>query len=112
MQIVEDTVQSADCLACIHGKQHKMPFKTGRTRATHIGELIHMDLAGPMETTSFDGKRYFLIIVNDYSRAIWVETLTLKSEVVPKVREYILQFETGLVILNIIEACHYSNCLR
>lgn len=95
MQIVEDTIPSADCLACIHGKQHKMPFKVGRTRATRIGELIHMDLAGPMETTSFDGKKYFLITVDDYSRGIWVEVLTLKSEVVSKIREFNTQFETG-----------------
>jgi hypothetical protein len=95
VQLVEDQISSADCLACIHGKQHKMPFKVGRTRATHIGELIHMDLAGPMETTSFDGKKYFLIIIDDYSRAVWVESLTLKSEVVSKVREYNLRFETG-----------------
>ena len=69
MKITESIISSADCLACIHGKQYKLPFKIGRTCATHAGELIHMDLTGPMETTSFDGKKYFLIIVNDYSRA-------------------------------------------
>ena len=67
MEIVEDNISNADCLACIHGKQHKLLFKIGRTHANHISELIHMDLAGPMETTSFDGKKYFLIIVDDYS---------------------------------------------
>ena len=95
MEIVEDNISNADCLACIHGKQHKLPFKIGQTRANHIGELIHMDLAGPMETTSFDGKKYFLIIVNDYSRAVWVEPLTLKSETVSKIKDYSQQFETG-----------------
>ena len=57
--------------------------------ATHIGELVHMDLAGPMETMSFDGKKYFLIIVDDYSRGVWVEALTLKSEAVTKICNFI-----------------------
>jgi hypothetical protein len=52
---------------CIERKQHKLPFKTGQTRAMHIGELLHMDLARPMEITSFDNKRYFLIVIDDYS---------------------------------------------
>jgi Pol polyprotein, beta-barrel domain/GAG-pre-integrase domain len=44
---VDDYItHDTDCLACIQGKQHKFPFKTGRTRALHLGELIHMDLAG------------------------------------------------------------------
>ena len=54
-----------------------------------------MDLAGPMETTSFNGKKYFLIIVDDYSRAVWVEPLTLKSETISKIKDYSQQFETG-----------------
>ena len=95
MEIVEDNISNADCLACIHGKQHKLPFKIGWTHANHISELIHMDLAGPMETTSFDGKKYFLIIVDDYSWAVWVEPLTLKSETVSKIKDYSQQFETG-----------------
>ena len=48
-----------------------------------------------METTSFDEKKYFLIIVHDYTRAVWVEPLTCKSEVVSKVRKYSNQFKTG-----------------
>ena len=67
IDIAYGNISSADCIACIQGKQHKLPFKTGCTRALHIGELIHMDLAGPMETTSFDGKKYFLIIVDNYT---------------------------------------------
>ena len=51
-----------------------------------------MDLAGPMETTSFDEKKYFPIIVNDYSQVVWVEPLTLKSETVFKIGDYSQQF--------------------
>ena len=63
----EDAAYDADCITCIQGKQHKLPFQTGRTCANHLGDLTHMDLAGPMETTSINGKKYFLIIIDDYS---------------------------------------------
>jgi hypothetical protein len=49
---------------------------------TCVGELVHMDVAGPMEMTSFDNKKYFLIIVDDYSRAVWTSAIASKSEVV------------------------------
>ena len=54
-----------------------------------------MDLAGPMEMTSINGKKYFLIIIDDYSRGIWVEPIALKTEVVSKVKEFVGKFETG-----------------
>jgi hypothetical protein len=88
----------SDCLACIEGKQHKTPFKTGCTRATWVGELLHMDLAGPMETQSFDNKRYFIIIIDDYSRAIWTSPIASKLEVIPKVWEYIAQLENAFSV--------------
>ncbi|GKF45668.1 retrovirus-related pol polyprotein from transposon TNT 1-94, partial [Tanacetum coccineum] len=30
--------------------------------------LLHMDLCGPMRVTSVNGKKYILVIVDDYSR--------------------------------------------
>ncbi|GJR20397.1 retrovirus-related pol polyprotein from transposon TNT 1-94 [Tanacetum coccineum] len=34
--------------------------------------LLHMDLCGPMRVTSVNGKKYILVIVDDYSRFTWV----------------------------------------
>nr|GEV98246.1 integrase, catalytic region, zinc finger, CCHC-type, peptidase aspartic, catalytic [Tanacetum cinerariifolium] len=42
--------------------------------------LLHMDLCGPMRITSINGKRYVLVIVNDYSRYTWVHFLRSKDE--------------------------------
>ena len=57
--------------------------------------VLHMDLASPMEMTSFDGKKYFLIIVDDKAQLLWVESLTFKSEVMAKIQNFIFQFETA-----------------
>ncbi|GKE36424.1 retrovirus-related pol polyprotein from transposon TNT 1-94 [Tanacetum coccineum] len=42
--------------------------------------LLHMDLCGPMRVTSVNGKKYILIIVDDYSRFTWVKFLMSKDE--------------------------------
>nr|GEX55034.1 retrovirus-related Pol polyprotein from transposon TNT 1-94 [Tanacetum cinerariifolium] len=42
--------------------------------------LIHMDLCGPMRIASINGKRYILVIVDDYSRYTWVHFLRSKDE--------------------------------
>ncbi|GJW97991.1 retrovirus-related pol polyprotein from transposon TNT 1-94 [Tanacetum coccineum] len=42
--------------------------------------LLHMDLCGPMRVTSVNGKKYILVIVDDYSRFTWVKFLRSKDE--------------------------------
>ncbi|GKA41705.1 retrovirus-related pol polyprotein from transposon TNT 1-94, partial [Tanacetum coccineum] len=39
-----------------------------------------MDLCGPMCVASVNGKKYILVIVDDYSRFTWVKCLRLKDE--------------------------------
>ncbi|GJV23953.1 retrovirus-related pol polyprotein from transposon TNT 1-94 [Tanacetum coccineum] len=42
--------------------------------------LLHMDLCGPMRIARINGKRYVLVIVDDYSRYTWVHFLRSKDE--------------------------------
>ncbi|GKD06916.1 retrovirus-related pol polyprotein from transposon TNT 1-94 [Tanacetum coccineum] len=42
--------------------------------------LLHMDLCGPMRVASINGKKYILVIVDDYSRFTWVKFLASKDE--------------------------------
>ncbi|GJU01038.1 retrovirus-related pol polyprotein from transposon TNT 1-94 [Tanacetum coccineum] len=42
--------------------------------------LLHMDLCGPMRVASVNGKKYILVIVDDYSRFTWVKFLASKDE--------------------------------
>jgi hypothetical protein len=43
-------------------------------------ELLHMDLFGPIRTTSLSGKLYAFVIVDDYSHYTWVLFLAHKNE--------------------------------
>jgi len=65
---------------CIHSKLRNKPFHPSpTTNSNHIFELIHMDLVGPI-TESIYGNKYFLSILDDYSRFGWVLFLKNKSE--------------------------------
>ena len=55
------------------------------TRVSHILtkrplELLHMDLMGPSKSESLGGKKYILVVVDDFSRYTWVDLLREKSE--------------------------------
>nr|GEZ31170.1 integrase, catalytic region, zinc finger, CCHC-type, peptidase aspartic, catalytic [Tanacetum cinerariifolium] len=42
--------------------------------------LLHMDLCGPIRVESINGKKYILVIVDDYSRFTWAKCLRSKDE--------------------------------
>ncbi|GJV51997.1 putative ribonuclease H-like domain-containing protein [Tanacetum coccineum] len=42
--------------------------------------LLHMDLCGPMRVASINGKKYILVIVDDYSRFTGLKFLASKDE--------------------------------
>nr|GEU80363.1 hypothetical protein [Tanacetum cinerariifolium] len=50
--------------------------------------LLHMDLCGPMRVESVNGKKYILVIVDDYSRFTWVKFLRSKDEAL----DFIIKF--------------------
>jgi hypothetical protein len=42
-------------------------------------ELLHMELVGPARVQSVGGKWYVLVVVDDYSRYVWVFFLKEKG---------------------------------
>jgi len=74
------------CDACARGKQVRTSFKlTNCVSTTQPLEMLHVDLCGPMRITSRGGKRYVLVIVNDYSRFIGTLFLASKDETFEKI---------------------------
>nr|GFA46858.1 putative ribonuclease H-like domain-containing protein [Tanacetum cinerariifolium] len=64
------------CSACAMGKSKKKPHKPKSKDTNHEKlYLLHMDLCGPMHVASVNGKKYILVIVDDYSWFTWWEWL-------------------------------------
>nr|GEV40465.1 Gag-Pol polyprotein [Tanacetum cinerariifolium] len=49
--------------------------------------FLHMDLCGPMRVASINGKKYIMVIVDDYSRYTWTLFLRSKDET-PEASDY------------------------
>nr|GEY93547.1 retrovirus-related Pol polyprotein from transposon TNT 1-94 [Tanacetum cinerariifolium] len=55
-----------------------------------------MDLCGPMRVQSINGKRYVLVVVDDYSRYTWVFFLHSKDEASDVIISFIKKIQVNL----------------
>ncbi|CAI5528804.1 unnamed protein product [Closterium sp. Naga37s-1] len=60
------------CPSCLETKFTKFPFSSSTGPAKAPLALVHMDVVGPTRAPSLSGSRYFLTIVDDHTRAVWV----------------------------------------
>jgi hypothetical protein len=68
------------CDSCLVGKQRRSAFpKAAKYRAKEKLELVHGDLCGPITPATHGGRRYFILLVDDYSRYMWLQLLTSKD---------------------------------
>nr|GEU71533.1 hypothetical protein [Tanacetum cinerariifolium] len=58
--------------------------------------LLHMDLCGPMRVASINGKKYILVIVDDYSRYTWTLFLRSKDETPEVLKEFLTMIQRNL----------------
>ena len=75
------------CEHCILGKQHKVNFGSGMHHSSRPFEYVHSDLSGPSKTLTHGGGSYFLSIIDDYSRIVWVFVLKNKNDTFKKFKE-------------------------
>nr|GEW62206.1 ribonuclease H-like domain-containing protein [Tanacetum cinerariifolium] len=68
------------CEVCHRAKQTRKPFPLSVHKSKNLGDLVHLNLWGPYRVTSREGYKYFLTIVDDLSRAVWVYLVKTKNE--------------------------------
>ncbi|GJV25900.1 ribonuclease H-like domain, reverse transcriptase, RNA-dependent DNA polymerase [Tanacetum coccineum] len=77
------------CDVCLIGKQNRAPFpKKVKTRSTSPLDLVYGDLCGPITPPTPSGKKYIFLLVDDYSRYMWVYFLSTKDQVFDTFKEY------------------------
>ncbi|GJZ35974.1 retrovirus-related pol polyprotein from transposon TNT 1-94 [Tanacetum coccineum] len=78
------------CPSCEQGKSKKAshPPKHVPNSKQRL-HLLHMYLCGPMRVESINGKRYVLVIVDDYSRYTWVHFLRSKDEAPEEIKTFL-----------------------
>ncbi|GJR71520.1 retrovirus-related pol polyprotein from transposon TNT 1-94 [Tanacetum coccineum] len=80
------------CSACERGKSKKAshPPKLIPSDDSKL-ELLYMNLCGPMRVASVNGKKYILVIVDDFSRFTWVYFIRSKDETPKIIKKFIAQ---------------------
>ncbi|KAM1025659.1 hypothetical protein ACFX13_039472 [Malus domestica] len=75
------TMNNTFCSDCVVSKSSKLPFVSGSCTTSKPLELLHMDVWGPAPISSVHGFRYYVIIVDDYTKYSWLYPLKFKSDV-------------------------------
>jgi hypothetical protein len=92
------------CETCLLSKFTRFPFHSVAGGSRKPLELVHMDLVGPLPAVGDGGERYFLTIVDDWSRLLWAYPLRQKDHVASVVRDDWLPFverQTGQLLKRI-----------
>ncbi|GJU83327.1 retrovirus-related pol polyprotein from transposon TNT 1-94 [Tanacetum coccineum] len=85
------------CSACEQGKIHRKHHKSKAAFASNKPlYLLHMYLCGPIRVESINGKRYVLVVVDDYSRYTWVFFLHSKDEASEVIISFIKKTQVNL----------------
>nr|GEX64221.1 hypothetical protein [Tanacetum cinerariifolium] len=71
-------------------KSKDVPSSKGRLN------LLHMDLCGPMRVASINGRKYILVIVDDYLRYTWTLFLRSKDETLEVLKEFLTMIQRNL----------------
>ena len=95
-------VKKTICGACQMGKQTKASHHKVNVTSRCL-ELLYVDLMGPTRTESLGGKRYIMVIVDNFSSYNWIEFLREKLEACEKLEILCkkLQNEKGVPIVKI-----------
>ena len=81
MNIISDKQNgNKDCDVCIQSKMTERRSRIPDKKATRVLDLVHMDLAGPIDPVAHDGFRYALCCVDDFSGLTMVYFLKEKSD--------------------------------
>jgi hypothetical protein len=73
-------------MACLAGKQRRTPFRQqAKFRAKGPIELVHTDLCSAITPGE---RRYFLLLIDDYSRYMWLVLLATKDEAATALKRF------------------------
>nr|GEU98288.1 hypothetical protein [Tanacetum cinerariifolium] len=108
-----------------YAKKHLCPsYEQGKSkRASHPPKpvpnskqwlhLLHMDLYGPIRVASINGKRYVLVIIDDYSRYTWVHFLKTKDETPEVIKNFLkkiyVRLQAPVIIVRTDNGTEFKN---
>ena len=80
LKLISRKIEKVPCEGCVLGKMKRSPFPPGRTRATKVGEIIHVD-TGLVPVPTVNGETCYANFKDDYSGWSVVKLMKKKSEI-------------------------------
>ena len=76
------------CEHCVYGKENRVRFPSGATRAEGILQLVHSDVFGPVSVPSLGKFVYYVSFIDDFSMNTWIYFFRKISEVFDRCKEF------------------------
>lgn len=84
------------CPGCLMSKQTRRLFPSQANYSSkEVLELVHGDLCGPITPATPAGNKYFFLLVDDYSRVMWVYLLKNKDDALEAFKKFRAQVENS-----------------
>lgn len=88
------------CQICPAANQSRGSFQSSSIKSTTKFQLVHIDTWGPYRESTSGGCRFFVTIVDDYTRMTWVFLIQQKSDIVKIFQNFFIyvknQFQTSI----------------
>lgn len=94
LQFLSSSNSSTPCDIYFKARQYKLPFQSSHISTTSIFELTHIDSWRPYKSTTYDDFRYFLTIVDDFSKATWTYLLKTKINAFSILKSFLAMVQT------------------
>ena len=83
------------CIEFIKGKQTNVR-KVGASRTSSVLELIHTNICGSLPIASWNGQKYFITFIDDYSHYGYLYLIHEKSQLLDVFKSYKAKVENQL----------------
>ena len=92
---------------------HQLPFPISTNKVKEPFQLVHADFWGPAPSVSLNGFRFYLVLVDEFTKFTWVYLLKHKSDtfVVFKQFRILIQTQFKHFILIVGESLHPLNLI-
>ena len=82
-------IKNLVCDVCERAKHRRSSYASNTSDRRQIPfQIIHYNLWGPAPSTDIHGFKWFLILLDDFSRLSWIYLLKNKSEVTIKIKNF------------------------
>lgn len=93
----------APCDSCAMGKLPQSPSTSPFIRSSHVLDVIHSDLLGPISPPTKSGARYIMTFIDDHTRYNTCYLLNSKDEAYDKFKKFksLIENQTGRTIVKL-----------